>query len=212
MSAWSETGTFFVDLVNHAPTAPLIVSPYFGATMPDANGYFVWFASEDGDLGDFVTGYQLQIAADDAFANVLVEADIGAQPTVTLVRLNALPGFESLALNARYYWRVRALDLWDAPSVWTTASFVYGELQTEPPAPVEPVTITGMTIADGQIHLSWTASDYPVRVEFTASLTDPQWVPVNGATGLGGTTVAVPFPTGLDRGFFRVVVEDLRTE
>jgi hypothetical protein len=108
MSAWSETGTFFVDLVNHAPTAPLIVSPYFGATMPDANGYFVWFASEDGDLGDFVTGYQLQIAADDAFANVLVEADIGAQPTVTLVRLNALPGFESLALNARYYWRVRA--------------------------------------------------------------------------------------------------------
>jgi hypothetical protein len=64
-----------------------------------------------------------------------------------------------------------------------------------------------MTIMDGQILLSWTASAYPVRVEFTASLTDPQWVPVNGATGLGGSAFAVPLPNGEPQGFFRVVVE-----
>jgi hypothetical protein len=206
-SGWSETGSFFVDLVNHAPTVPLIVSPYADATMPDANGYFVWFASEDTDLGDVVTGYQLQIAADATFTNVLVAAAVAAQPATLLVQMSALPGYEALALNARYHWRVRALDLWEAPSVWTTASFVYGELQTEPPAPVEPVTITGMTIVDGQILLAWTASAYPVRVEFTASLTDPQWVPVNGATGLGGSAFAVPLPNGEPQGFFRVVVE-----
>jgi hypothetical protein len=209
---WSATGTFFVDLQNTPPEAPVLVAPSDGATLPDASGYFVWFASSDPDAGDAVTGYQFQIAADETFTNVLVAAAVAAQPATLLVQMNALPNYGALVLNARYYWRVRALDLWDAPSVWTTASFVYGELQTEPPAPVEPVTITGMTIVDGQILLSWTPSAYPVRVEFTASLTDPQWVPVNGATGLGGTTVAVPFPTGLDRGFFRVVVEDLRTE
>ena len=175
--------------------------------MPDASGYFVWFASSDPDAGDTVTGYQIQIASDETFTNVLTAAAVAAQPAVLLVQMSALPGYEALALNARYYWRVRALDLWEAPSAWTSASFVYGELQTEPPAPAEPVTITGMTVVDGQVLLSWTASAYPVRVEFTASLTDPQWVPVNGATGLGGTAVAVPFPTGEPQGFFRVVVE-----
>jgi len=159
------------------------------------------------DAGDTVTGYQIQIASDETFTNVLTAAAVAAQPAVLLVQMSALPGYEALALNARYYWRVRALDLWEAPSAWTSASFVYGELQTEPPAPAEPVTITGMTVVDGQVLLSWTASAYPVRVEFTASLTDPQWVPVNGATGLGGTAVAVPFPTGEPQGFFRVVVE-----
>ncbi|MFA6632624.1 MAG: hypothetical protein WCU90_10015, partial [Kiritimatiellia bacterium] len=204
---WSATGTFFVDLQNTPPEAPVRVAPSDGATLPDAGGYFVWFASSDPDAGDTVTGYQLQIAADETFTNVLVAAAVAAQPATLLVQMNALPNYDALALNARYYWRVRALDLWEAPSVWTTASFVYGELQTEPPAPVEPVTITGMTIMDGQILLSWTASAYPVRVEFTASLTDPQWVPVNGATGLGGSAFAVPLPTGEPQGFFRVVVE-----
>jgi len=204
---WSATGTFFVDLQNTPPEAPVLVAPSEGATLPDASGYFVWFASSDPDAGDTVTGYQIQIASDETFTNVLTAAAVAAQPAVLLVQMSALPGYEALALNARYYWRVRALDLWEAPSAWTSASFVYGELQTEPPAPAEPVTITGMTVVDGQVLLSWTASAYPVRVEFTASLTDPQWVPVNGATGLGGTAVAVPFPTGEPQGFFRVVVE-----
>jgi len=203
-SAWSETGTFFVDLVNHAPTAPLIVSPYAGATMPDENGYFVWFASEDTDLGDFITGYQLQIAANDAFTNVLVETEVGAQPAAVLAQLKALPGYGALALNARYFWRVRALDVWDEPSAWSAASFIYGELQEPPP---EPVAITGITVTSGQVSLSWTQSALPVRIECASSLVNPQWTPVSGATALNGTTHSFACPPG-GQGFFRVVSEE----
>ncbi|MDD4019269.1 MAG: hypothetical protein PHV28_15155, partial [Kiritimatiellae bacterium] len=205
VSAWSETGTFFVDLVNHPPTAPLIVSPYADATMPDANGYFIWFAGEDGDLGDFVTGYQLQIATDDAFTNALVAADVDAQPTVVLARLNALPGSAGLAINARYFWRVRSLDVWGEPSVWSAASFIYGELQPE--TPPEPVTLTGILIANGVVSLTWTASDQPVRVEHTPSLVSPQWEAVPGATALQTTAHSFNAVSNAPQGFYRVVVE-----
>ncbi len=103
MSGWSETGTFFVDLVNTAPTAPEIVSPYADATMPDENGYFIWFASDDADIGDFIAGYRLQIAEDVAFTNILADVEVGAQSAVLLAQLKTLPGYGALGLNARYF-------------------------------------------------------------------------------------------------------------
>ncbi len=84
---WSATATFVVNLVNHAPTAPEIISPYAGATMPDANGYFIWFANEDSDPGDAITGYQLQIASDETFTNILVTAVIAPQPSTLLAQM-----------------------------------------------------------------------------------------------------------------------------
>ena len=206
-SAWSETGTFFVDLVNHAPTVPLIVSPYAGATMPDENGYFVWFVSADSDLGDFITGYQLQIAASDAFTNVLVEAEVGVQPAAVLAQLKTLAGYGALALNARYFWRVRAFDSWEAPSAWSSSSFIYGELSAEPPLPPEPVTVTGLTLADGVVSLTWTQSDRPVRVEHTPSLVNPQWETVPGAAALQTTSHSFNAVSNAPQGFYRVVIE-----
>lgn len=207
MSAWSETGTFFVDLVNHAPTAPEIISPYAGATMPDANGYFIWFASADGDLGDFVTGYQLQIAADDAFTNALVDSDVAAQPTVALARLNALPGSAGLAIDARYFWRVRALDVWGEPSAWSAASFIYGQLQPEvPPEPPPAPVFTGMAVANGNITLQWNAAGHPVRIEWTPSLSPPQWTTVEGATNLLNGSHSFPLSEDWAAGFFRAVI------
>ncbi len=211
---WSATATFFVNLVNHAPTAPEIISPYAGATMPDANGYFIWFASGDSDPGDAITGYQLQIASDETFTNILVTAVIAPQPSTLLAQMKTLPGYDALVLNARYYWRVCALDIWSEPSPWSTAAFVYGELQTpEPPEPPAPVTITSIQMgANNQVTLSWTPSERPVRIEFTRSLTHPQWTAIEGAAGLTVTTAVVPYPADAPCGFFRVVVENAEGE
>ncbi len=87
-----------------------------------------------------------------------------------------MPGYDALVLNARYYWRVCALDIWSEPSPWSTAAFVYGELQTpEAPEPPAPVTVTSIQMgANNLVTLSWTPSERPVRVEFTRSLTHPQ--------------------------------------
>jgi hypothetical protein len=200
---WSDTGTFFVDLQNRPPEAPVIVSPYADATLPDDNGYFVWFASSDPDAGDAVTGYQLQIAADGVFTNVLVAGAIAAQPDALLVQMSSLPGYGELELNKRYYWRVRAFDIWDEASEWSGASFIYGELQEQPPA---PVTITGLTIANGQVSLAWSETAASVRIEHSPSLENPQWTPVAGAAGLGGTSHAFALPQST-QGFFRVVNE-----
>ena len=211
---WSATATFVVNLVNHAPTAPEIISPYAGATMPDANGYFIWFASEDSDPGDAITGYQLQIASDETFTNILVTAVIAPQPSTLLAQMKTLPGYDALVLNARYYWRVCALDIWSEPSPWSTAAFVYGELQTpELPEPPAPVTVTSIQMgANNLVTLSWTPSERPVRVEFTRSLTHPQWTAIEGATGLTVTTAVVPYPADAPCGFFRVVVENAEGE
>ncbi len=111
----------------------MLVAPSEGATLPDASGYFVWFASSDPDAGDTVTGYQIQIASDETFTNVLTAAAVAAQPAVLLVQMSALPGYEALALNARYYC-VCGLGPLGGPVGWTSASFVTAKLQTDPPA------------------------------------------------------------------------------
>jgi len=87
---------------------------------------------------------------------------------------------------------------------------VYGTSQVpEPPEPPAPVTITSIQMGAGnQVTLSWTASERPVRIEFTRSLTHPQWTAIDGATGLTVTTAVVPYPADAPRGFFRVVVEN----
>jgi hypothetical protein len=203
VGAWSEAETFFVGLVNAPPEAPLIVSPYADATLPDASGYFVWFASADPDTGDEVVGYQIQIAADAGFTNVLVEGSAAAQPSAILVQANDLPGYDAVALNARYYWRVRAYDLWDEPSAWTASSFIYGTLP-DAPRP-DPVTITDLTIVNGWVSLTWTASANPVRIEQTPSLTNPQWTPVPGAEGLSQASHSFNVISNASQGFFRVV-------
>ncbi len=204
---WSETATFYVNLVNHPPSAPEIVSPYSDATMPDASGYFVWFASDDPDVGDIVTGYQLQIAFDEVFTNVLVEGVVSAQPTALLHRMNSLPDYESLELDRRYHWRVRALDSWDEPSDWSVTSFVYGELPTEPAEPPEPVVVTGFTISNGQVNLSWNATGSTVRIEHSPSLANPQWTTVPETLGLQGPAHQFPLSSS-PQGFYRVVTEE----
>ncbi len=202
--AWSETGTFFVNFGNMPPEAPIIISPYADFVLPDANGYLVWFASDDPDNGDAVTGYQIQIATDAAFTNVLVDADAAAQPSVALARFNTLPGYEALVLNARYYWRVRAFDLWDSPSDWSSTPFIYGALSS---APYEPVTITGLSLINGTVSLTWTPSEHPVRIEYTPSLSSPQWTVVPGATGLQTMGITVDAVPNTPQGFYRVIVE-----
>ena len=203
---WSATGTFFVVIVNTPPTAPLIISPYSDASLPDANGYFIWFASSDPDIGDTVERYHLELALDSTFTHVVIQTEVSAQPSLVLVPLAALTNAAALAINTRYYWRIRAVDQWNAVSDWSTNAFVYGVLQVQPPVPPEPVTVGTATLHHGQLSLTWSETPYPVRIEFSPQLINPQWTAVEGASNLTGTSFTVDLPVGVLSGFYRVVI------
>jgi hypothetical protein len=123
--------------------------------------------------------------------------------------MRALPGYDALTLNARYSWRVRALDVRGASSAWSADEFVHGALQTQPPPPAEPVTLHEMRFTEGGLHLSWTPSARPVHVEFTESLNDPHWATVAGSEGLTTDESGVNFNavSNAPRAFFRIVAE-----
>ena len=205
---WSATATFHVGLVNSPPSAPQLIAPSQGATIPDASGYFVWFASADPDGGDAVTAYRLQISADSAFTNILIAADIAPQPSTLLVQLGALPGQSALLPDALYHWRVQALDTYGEASEWTASTFVYGTLDTTPEEPpvIDPPVLTDISIGGGRITLQWTAAGHPVWIERTASLANPQWTTVTGATNLLGGSYTMDMPENEPAGFYRVVI------
>jgi bacillopeptidase F (M6 metalloprotease family)/fibronectin type 3 domain-containing protein len=207
LSEWSATNTFHVVLVNNAPSVPGILSPYGGATLPDETGSFIWMGSTDSDAGDAVAEYQLEIAATDSFAEVLLSAVETEDSLVGVMALNAFSGYESLPLNAGYFWRIRAVDSHGLGSAWAVEPFVYGELKKEPDV-IDPVTITDISIAGDVIRLEWSASAYAADVEFTSTLNPVNWQPVMSAQNIQTNYVVLNSPTNSPQGFFRVLVGD----
>ncbi len=207
LSEWSVTNTYHAVIVNHAPTVPVILSPYADSTLPDENGSFVWIGSTESDEGDVVTEYQLEIAADGLFSNVLLSAVETQDAPVGVMALDEFSGYESLPLDAAYFWRICAVDSHGLASVWATESFVYGELDSEPVV-IDPVTITKLEMNGYEAYLEWTASEYPATVEFTLSLAPADWQPVAEAQNLQTNSVLLTCPTNSPKGFFRVTVSE----
>ena len=137
LSAWSTTNTFHCVIVNNPPTDPVILSPYADANLPDEDGVFIWEGSTDQDAADYVAEYQLEIASDSAFSNVLLSAVETEGASIGVMALNEISGYESLPLNETYFWRIRAIDSQGLDSGWDAEPFVYGE-----PAPSAPVPLT----------------------------------------------------------------------
>lgn len=92
---------------NHTPTVPVLGSPADNGTVDRATPTVQWAAATDAD-GDAIT-YQVQIASDDGFANVVTSGNTG--------NTNFTPG-ANLNDNATYFWRVRAQDAAGGNSNW----------------------------------------------------------------------------------------------
>ncbi|MDI6792464.1 MAG: Ig-like domain-containing protein [bacterium] len=83
-----------------APTDPVLVSPSHGTVTNDNTPAFNW---DDVNGGESVISCRLQIAENNAFAPVVLEANDLAASTYTLYAYQALP-------DGVYYWRAMATD------------------------------------------------------------------------------------------------------
>lgn len=206
-SEWSRTNTFHVVIVNHAPTVPMILSPYANATLPDASGSFIWLGSSDSDATDFVAEYRIEVASDESFSAILLSTVEPEDNTIGLVSLNSMAGYESLPLDASYFWRVCAVDSQGLASAWASEPFVYGSILTVLP---EPATITGIEPDGSGFRIEWTPSEQVSGIEFSPTLEPAAWWPVAAAQHLQTNFVTVVPPTNSPAGFFRVITGEVQ--
>lgn len=106
-TGWSPA---LLTVENHFPSAPNLAGPADRAVVDIATPTLQWGASTDVD-NDAIT-YQVQLATDDAFANVIANGNNVA---------NAQWAPNVLDNNAIYHWRVRAVDSEGGEGQWTAA-------------------------------------------------------------------------------------------
>jgi len=204
---WMTPATFFVNEINHAPAAPVVAGPPSGTLVANLDALLFWFPSAgDPDEGDGVASYHIQVAANPTFVAPAINAtNIAAVPVppgsnwVLSLPLRALPGADNLVAGTLYYWRVSAQDLRGLSSDWSpgTITFQFGQ-----PLPAS-ATLTGLHRgANGTMSLEWQGAAGDLYVEFSLSLTTPNWNTIAGP--LHGTNwVFTPVP-GSPSGFYRV--------
>ncbi|MEW5767285.1 MAG: Ig-like domain-containing protein [bacterium] len=83
-----------------APSDPVLVSPSHGAVTNDHTPAFDW---NEVDAGESVVSYRFQVADNNSFAPVILEADDLTASTYTLYSYQALS-------DGVYYWRAMATD------------------------------------------------------------------------------------------------------
>ncbi|MEI7670591.1 MAG: hypothetical protein WCK00_00615, partial [Deltaproteobacteria bacterium] len=116
------------------------------------------------------TLYDVQLASDDKFANI-VEAKTITAPTVSFTPTNALT-------DGTYYWQVRASDGTHNTSWVKGTAFT---VDTTPPAPVTDLKVT--QLPTGNLKLDWTKptdSDFAGVIVVGATGAAPELKPKNG--------------------------------
>ncbi len=106
------TANFTFTTIIAAPAVPTALLPASAGAGVGRLGPFVWNSSLN------ATKYRLQIATDNAFASVVKDTTVALDTTCTLR--------SPLALNADYYWRVRAENLGGASAYSTARLFTTG--------------------------------------------------------------------------------------
>ncbi|RKH37702.1 endopeptidase, partial [Corallococcus llansteffanensis] len=154
-----------------APGAPSLSSPSSGATGVELLAALDW-ADVTG-----VAGYEVQVATDSAFTNVVRSANslVASAWTVS-------PG---LTANTVYYWRVRALNSCGGTSSWTAASSFTTRGCVNLATPTLAAPANGATSVALSPALDWSdvtsAAGYDVQVATDSAFTNV----VRSATGLG---------------------------
>jgi hypothetical protein len=103
-SGWSASQSFYVNVVNESPSAPVLVAPLGGEAL-DGNETLAWSASVDPDPYDGIN-YHVEVAADPGFVGVVATQ---TTPSLQLV-LENLADYGSLVDGTTYFWRVSAVD------------------------------------------------------------------------------------------------------
>lgn len=103
-SGWSAEQTFFVNAVNVAPTAPVLLTGAAGEAL-SGSGLLSWTTSIDPDPSDTIT-YQVEIAEDITFTEPVILAALDN----TESRLDAFVDYAALQDGIDYVWRVSADD------------------------------------------------------------------------------------------------------
>ena len=138
-------------VVNTAPSVPTLRLPADNKLCLDNNVSFEWNASKD-DQKDAIV-YQIQIAKDNSFAQIVKTLD------------NSSPATSSLALdkNTAYYWRVKATDAKGLASEYSSTFKFYtagaAVVNHLPFAPELVQPVINATINPGTATLKWSASD-----------------------------------------------------
>lgn len=135
---------------NTAPTVPTLVAPATSSLCINNIVAFEWSASTDTENNPIV--YQLQIATDNQFGQIVSTSEISSRThSVTLDKGKA------------YYWRVKATDSKNASSAYSgTFSFYTEGVAVANHLPFLPEVIqpeTNTTITGTTAVLKWFASD-----------------------------------------------------
>jgi uncharacterized protein (DUF427 family) len=186
---------------NTAPTVPSLVAPTNSLLCINNAVTFEWSASTDAESNPIV--YQLQIATDNQFVQIVSTTDVSSRTqAVTLDKGKA------------YYWRVKATDSKNASSAYSgTYSFYTEGVAVANHLPFLPELVQpeiNSTISGTSATLKWFASDADATDVLTYDVylgtTNPPTVkvgdnlttPVFAATSLQATTLY----------YWKVVVKD----
>ncbi len=199
---WMHAATFYINHVNSPPAPVVLQGPPPASILHDTSYPLMWSPTQDPDMGDLVTRYQLQVASTADFASpviddagIVLEAAASGASWVVSMPLSAFSGSGLLQDNTTYFWRMRASDQWDAWSAWSSGTrwFIYG---TPPP------TMTGSVLANDNLDLQWERSGTPVVIEFSPTLQPAAWERVTDP--IIGTNATLTPPQNTSQGFYRI--------
>ncbi|MFC1864292.1 beta strand repeat-containing protein [Chloroflexota bacterium] len=125
------------------PLVPALLQPQAGARQ-DTQPTLTWTPVTD-PSGVI---YTMQIATDASFTNLVLEKDVLTETQYKLVSAERLP---IVSKNTPYYWRVKALDLAQNESNWSTPSSFYVSLL----APWATWTLIGQGALAAILLLVW---------------------------------------------------------
>jgi hypothetical protein len=116
---------------------------------------------------------------------------------VLVLPLSDFAGSDQLEPDTTYYWRMRASDPSGTWSAWSSSDwyFEYG---------TPPLTMQ-LTVTPGSLLFRWDSTGARVRVQWTPSLTAPDWQSVGDATW--NSEIMVPMPADSPVGFYRLITE-----
>ena len=138
-------------VVNTAPTVPVLSIPADNKLCQDNNVSFQWNASTDEQKDAIV--YQIQIAKDNAFSQIVNTLDNSSLSTSAL----------ALEKNTAYYWRVKATDAKGLSSAYSSTFKFYtagtAVVNHLPFAPELISPITNAALSTTTASLKWNASD-----------------------------------------------------
>lgn len=139
--------------LNTAPSVPTLVAPTNAKLCVNNTVLFRWNPSTD--VNKDVISYQIQIATDNLFAQIVQTNEATAtDQTFTLEK------------NKAYYWRVKATDNKNASSAYSPVSSFYTEGEAKqnhlPFAPELLLPAANSAVNAGTVNLSWTALDADV--------------------------------------------------